>query len=89
MEEKKVLPAQLAFERESWRWFLDNLSGGELLDPYPLINAIFEDVKPQEFRDHLSEWLHAALSTDAIDEGMTTSEIITIYEHLLKLYSAA
>jgi hypothetical protein len=86
---KKVDVEQLNVEKEEWLWFPVELSEKELLNPYIILEAAFDEVKPQEFRDHLVEWLAAALSTNAIDESMSPGEIITIYEHLKKLYSAA
>ncbi|MGF7075082.1 hypothetical protein [Mucilaginibacter sp. 3215] len=86
---KKVDVEQLSAEKNDWLWFPLELSEKELLDPYTILEAAFDEVKPQEFRDHLAEWLAAALSTNAVDESMSPGEIITIYEHLKKMYSAA
>ncbi|NVM64195.1 hypothetical protein FHW88_002523 [Mucilaginibacter sp. SG538B] len=88
-EKKKVDVEQLSAEKEEWLWFPAELSEKELLNPYVILEAAFDEVKPQEFRDHLVEWLAAALSTHAIDESMSPGEIITVYEHLKKMYSAA
>lgn len=86
---KKIAAEQLNTEKEEWHWFPVELSEKELLDPYIILEAAFDEVKPQEFRDHLTEWIAAALSTNAIDESMSPGEIITVYEHLKKMYSAA
>lgn len=86
---KKIAAEQLNTEKEEWHWFPVELSEKELLDPYIILEAAFDEVKPQEFRDHLTEWIAAALSTNAIDESMSPGEIITIYEYLKKMYSAA
>jgi hypothetical protein len=86
---ESVTAEQLDTEKEKWDWFPSGLSEQELYDPYIIIKAAFEEIEPQEFRDHLSEWLAAALSTQAIEESVTPGEIITVFEHLKKLYSAA
>ncbi|WP_114937798.1 hypothetical protein [Mucilaginibacter endophyticus] len=86
---KSVTAEQLDTEKEKWVWFPSGLSEQELYNPYIIIKAAFKEIEPQEFRDHLSEWLVAALSVQAIDESVTPGEIITVFEHLKKLYSAA
>ncbi|PWK79712.1 HEPN domain-containing protein [Mucilaginibacter oryzae] len=86
---KKVSHEQLNTEKQEWDWYPVELTEEELRNPFTILKAAFEEVKLQEFRDHLSEWLAAVLSTHAIDETMSPGEIITVYEHLKKMYSAA
>ncbi|HTE00857.1 MAG TPA: HEPN domain-containing protein [Mucilaginibacter sp.] len=88
-EAKEVTEDQLRQEKENWRFFPDGLSQEELLDPYLVIKDFFERTGLQQCRDYLHEWLHAALSTTAADESLPASEIIAVYENLLRLYSAA
>ncbi|MEN0055425.1 MAG: hypothetical protein AAGC65_17245 [Mucilaginibacter sp.] len=85
----QITEEQLATERAEWVWFPVELTEKELLDPYVPIKAAFEELQLQQFRDHLSEWLNAALSIDAVDEYMSAGEIIMVYDHLKKMYSAA
>ncbi len=85
----KITEADLAGEKERWVWYPSDLTEKELLNPHLIIKAGFDEVQPQEFRDHLWEWINAALSSNPIDESMTPGEFITVYEHLVKLYSAA
>jgi hypothetical protein len=86
---KKISSEHLSTEEQEWDWYPVDLTEDELRNPFLILTVAFEEIKPQEFRDHLSEWLAAALSTHAIDESMSPGEIITVYEHLKKMYSAA
>jgi hypothetical protein len=86
---KQLEEEQLAVEQETWIYFPKNLSKDEQLDPFLAIQKIFRKIKPQMYRDYLREWLHAALYTSPIDETVMPGEVITVYENLLKLYSAA
>jgi HEPN domain-containing protein len=80
---------QLEKEKEEWRHFPKNLSVKELLDPYKAIKKVFKKISPQQYREYLHEWLHYAFYNRADNEGQYASEIISVYENLLKLYSAA
>lgn len=80
---------QLAREKKQWAWFPGNLKEAWQTDPFLIVAGAFAEVPPQAFRDHLATWLDAALSPNAIAEHVTPGDIITIYEHLVKLYSAA
>ena len=62
-----IAQEQLDLERQKWDWFPVVLTGKELLDPYLVIKASFDEVKTQAFRDYLAEWLGATLCLDAID----------------------
>jgi HEPN domain-containing protein len=86
---KKLTEAQLAEERERWVYFPKNLSTKEQLEPYKAVKKVFSKTKPQEYRDQLHEWSHAALYNKADDEGLYAGEVITVYENLIKLYAAA
>ncbi|QEC77278.1 hypothetical protein [Mucilaginibacter ginsenosidivorax] len=85
----KITEEQLASEKAEWAWYPNDLTKKELLNPYLVIKAAFNEIQPEAFRDHLWEWINAALSSNAIDESITPSEIITVYEHIKKMYSAA
>jgi hypothetical protein len=85
----KIEEEQLASEKEEWTWYPSDLTKEELLNPYLVIKTAFDEIQPEQFRDHLWEWINAALSSNAIDETTTPGEIITVYEHIKKMYSAA
>jgi len=81
--------AQLKVEKANWAYYPKNLSRKEQLDPYKVIDKAFKKVKPQQYRDHLQEWLGLALYTISDQDVLDAEDIITLYEQLLKLYSAA
>ncbi|SDP86284.1 HEPN domain-containing protein [Mucilaginibacter sp. OK268] len=86
---KKLTKAQLEEEKERWTYFPKNISRKEQLDPYKAVKKVFSKIKPQEYRDYLHEWSHAALYNKADDEGLYAGEVIMVYENLIKLYAAA
>jgi hypothetical protein len=85
----KIREGQLASEKEEWDWYPNDLTTEELLNPYLVVKAVFDEMQPEQFRDHLWEWINAALSSNAIDESVSPGEVITVYEHIKKMYSAA
>ncbi len=80
---------QVNEEKQLWYWFPENLSAEEITNPYLAIKRVFKEIKPQQFRDYLNEWIHFALSTYAVDESMTANELLLVYKSVKKLYSAA
>ncbi|HEY2582284.1 MAG TPA: HEPN domain-containing protein [Mucilaginibacter sp.] len=80
---------QLELEKQQWEYFPENLSKEEQLDPYKAVKKVFKKIKPQQYRDYLHEWVHAALYNTADNENLYAGEVITVYENLLKLYAAA
>ncbi|WP_419700279.1 hypothetical protein [Mucilaginibacter sp. NFX135] len=86
---KMISVEQLDKEREEWSWFPDNLTKAELADPYIPVKAAFKKIKLQKFRDHLSIWIYAALTKGPVDESVSPADVITVYEHLNKLYASA
>jgi hypothetical protein len=81
--------AQLKNERETWAYYPKNLSVKEQLDPYKVIDKSFKRLNPQQYRDHLHEWLHLALNIISDQDVLNAEDIIILYEQLLKLYAAA
>jgi HEPN domain-containing protein len=86
---EKVPEEQLGQEKEEWRYFPKNLSAKELLYPYKAIKKVFKKISPQQYREYLHEWVHQAFYNRADNESLYASEVITVYENLLKVYSAA
>lgn len=79
---------ELKLEREQWEEFPDNLSHKEMHNPYAAVKKIFKKMPLQEYRDHLHEWLYAALYIKGGDEELETDEVKLVYKNMLKLYSA-
>jgi HEPN domain-containing protein len=88
-QRKQLTEEQLEEEREQWEYYPKNLSLKEQIEPYKAIKKVFKKIKPQEYRDYLHEWSHAALYNKADVEGLYAGEVIAVYENLIKLYSAA
>jgi HEPN domain-containing protein len=86
---KIVSQEQIDLEKERWCFFPDNLTDDEMRQPYLAIKQIFEKIEPQQYRDYLNEWLYLALSNLTNDESLSAGEIISVYENILKMYSAA
>jgi hypothetical protein len=90
-EDRSVITSekQLNEEKQLWYWFPENLSHEELMNPYLATKRVFKEIKPQQFRDYLNEWIHFALSTHAVEESMSMNEMLLVYKSVKKLYSAA
>lgn len=86
---KKVSDTQIEEEKELWVYFPKNLQLKEQANPYKAVKQVFKKVSPQQYREYLHEWLHFALYNNPADETLMASELIMVYENLLKLYSAA
>lgn len=80
---------QVNEEKQLWYWFPEKLSPEELMNPYIAVKRVFKEIKPQQFRDYLNEWIHFALSTHAVEDSMSMNEIMLVYKSVKKLYSAA
>lgn len=88
-QRKQLTEDQLEEEKEHWAYYPKNLSLKEQLEPYKAVKKVFKKIKPQEYRDQLHEWSHVALYNNADAEALHVGEVITVYENLIKLYSAA
>lgn len=49
---------------------------------------MFRIYKPDGYKKILHTWLHNALSSSFIEESLSKSEVITVYEQLIKLFEA-
>jgi HEPN domain-containing protein len=88
-QRKQLTEEQLEEEKEQWEYYPKNLTLKEQLEPYTAVKKVFKKIKPQEYRDQLHEWSHVALYNNADVEALYAGEVITVYENLIKLYSAA
>lgn len=86
---KEATVEQIEQEKLDWVYFPNKLSQKEIINPYHALKGCFKKFSPQEYREHLHEWLHAALYDHAADETLTAGEIIDVYQNVRKLYSAA
>jgi HEPN domain-containing protein len=88
-QRKQLTEEQLVNEKEQWAFYPKNLSLAEQLEPYKAVKKVFKKIKPQEYRDQLHEWSHVALYKNTDVESIYAGDVITVYENLKKLYSAA
>jgi len=79
----------LSEEKNTWPYFPDMLNEEELLNPFLVIKAFFNDYTLPQYRDFLYEWLEHGLSSNAAAEFIETADLIKVYENLQKLYAAA
>ncbi|MGN8055102.1 hypothetical protein ACTJKN_02440 [Pedobacter sp. 22163] len=49
---------------------------------------MFRIHKLDGYRKILNTWLHNVLSTSTMEESLSKSEVITVYEQLVKLFEA-
>ena len=80
---------RLEQEKNTWRDFPANLSQIEMLNPMLVIQDFFLKCDLLQYNSILYEWLEYGLSAKASNEFIETGDLITVYEHLQKLYSAA
>lgn len=86
---KKLTDEDLEKAKANWSYFPQNLSEKQLRDPYLALKKLFRKMLLQEYRDHLQVWLTYALNNSPVSsETYIPGDLITIYERLLKLYSA-
>ena len=79
----------LESEINTWRDFPHNLKEAELLNPLIVVDQFFQDYHLPQYREMLYEWLEYGLSSEAANEFIATKDLITVYENLQRLYSAA
>ncbi|UEG54013.1 hypothetical protein LLH06_03370 [Mucilaginibacter daejeonensis] len=85
-----VSKEQLEEEKAEWEYFPTSLEEHQLMEPFNVVKLLFGDFDLAVLRDHLYEWLEMALTeTSGYDDQLTAEEVISVYEHMLKLYDAA
>lgn len=85
--QKATDPAPL--ERCLWRDYPTNLTESEINDPLMVVSNFFKAYTLQQYREQLYEWLEHGLSSKAAHEFITTADLVSVYENLQRLYSAA
>lgn len=76
-------------EKIKWRDYPTNLDEAELLNPYLVVHEFFADYNLTQYHEKLYNWLECGLSSKAAGEFIETGDLISVYENLQKLYSAA
>lgn len=75
-------------ERKKLRDYPENLSIREIVKPSSVLKKMFRIYKLDGYKKILNTWLHEALSTSFMEESLSKSEVITVYEQLVKLFEA-
>ncbi|WP_426587973.1 hypothetical protein [Mucilaginibacter sp. R-33] len=84
----RISKDELKVERREWDYYPITLSDDEIIDPYITLEKCFKGFPPQLYRDHLHEWLHAALSTQADFDVLPPSEVMAFHECIKRLIDA-
>jgi len=75
-------------ERKKLSHYPKNLKLKEMIKPTLVLKRMFKTHKLADYERILNTWLHDALSTNFMEESLSKREVITIYEHLVKLFEA-
>ncbi|MFC3563266.1 hypothetical protein [Pedobacter jamesrossensis] len=75
-------------ERKKLRDYPKHLTVLEIIKPSSVIKKMFRIHKLDGYRRILNIWLYDALSTGFMEESLSKSEVITVYEQLVKLFEA-
>lgn len=75
-------------ERKKFRHYPENLDIREMVRPSSVLKKMFRIHKLDGYRKILNIWLYDALSTSFMEESLSKSEVIIVYEQLVKLFEA-
>jgi len=87
-QESDIAKWYIITERKKLRDYPESLSIREIVKPSSVLKKMFRIHKLDGYRKILNTWLHNALSTSYIEESLSKSEVITVYEQLVKLFEA-
>lgn len=87
-QESDIAKWYIKTERKKLRDYPENLSIREIVKPSSVIRKMFRIYKLNGYKKILHTWLHNALSSSFIEESLSKSEVITVYEQLVKLFEA-
>nr|WP_315423355.1 hypothetical protein [uncultured Pedobacter sp.] len=87
-QESDIAKWYIKTERKKLRNYPENLSIREIVKPSSVLKKMFRTYKLNGYKKILHTWLHNALSSSFIEESLSKSEVITVYEQLVKLFEA-
>lgn len=87
-QESDIAKWYIKTERKKLRDYPENLSIREIVKPSSVLKKMFSFYKLDGYKKILHTWLHNALSSSFIEESLSKSEVITVYEQLVKLFEA-
>jgi len=87
-QESELAKWYIKTERKKLRDYPENLSIREIIKPSSVLKKMFRIYKLDGYKKILHTWLHNALSSSFMEESLSKSEVITVYEQLVKLFEA-
>lgn len=87
-QERDIAKWYIKTERKKLRDYPENLTIREIVKPSSVLKKMFRTYKLDGYKKILHTWLHNALSTSFMEESLSKSEVITVYEQLVKLFEA-
>ena len=87
-QESDIAKWYIKTERKKLRDYPENLTIREIVKPSSVLKKMFRFYKLGGYKKILHTWLHNALSSSFIEESLSKSEVITVYEQLVKLFEA-
>jgi len=86
--ENNIAKWYIKTERKKLRDYPEHLTVREIIRPSSVIKKMFKIHKLNGYRKILNIWLYDALSTSFMEESLSKSEVIIVYEQLVKLFEA-
>jgi len=83
-----MLPNGTLKRKKKLRDYPEHLTVREIIRPSSVIKKMFRIHKLDGYRKILNIWLYDALSTTFMEESLSKSEVIIVYEQLVKLFEA-
>lgn len=87
-ENKEVAELFIEMERKKLHDYPQHLTTRELMKPSSVLKETFKLHKLRNYRKILNIWLYDSLSTTFMEESLSKSEVIIVYEQLVKLFEA-
>jgi len=87
-QESELVKCYIKTEKKKLRDYPQNLSIREMVKPSFVLKKMFRIYQLDGYKKILHTWLHNALSTSFVEESLSKSEVITVYEQLVKLFEA-
>ena len=87
-QEIDIAKCYIKAERKKLQDYPKNLTTREIVKPSVVLKKMFRIYKLDGYKKILNTWLHDALSTSFMEESLSKSEVIKVYEQLIKLFEA-
>ena len=87
-QEIDIAKCYIKTEKKKLQDYPKNLTTREIVKPSVVLKKMFRIYKLDGYKKILNIWLHDALSTSFMEESLSKSEVIKVYEQLIKLFEA-